>query len=332
MIDKNQVLELVCAKGYVVPSDLIRQFHVDTFIMGAVLSDLVHDKKLAVSSVKIGGSPVYYPLDQKEKLVELSRYLNEKDRQTFAILQEQKVLLDEQQTPLIRVSLRNIKDYAKPIEVTANGVTHLFWKWYLASEQEVHALLKEILIPLHAARAAPLPASVAPVVPQVSVAPIVAAPSSPPTPLDPVVAEKKKVKKILAKQEMPKQDPLQNAPLISEHFLGQQMLTKQLPLDDAFAQEVSQFFTKKGMRLTDFTILKKGEIDCLVEIPSPIGSILYFCKAKNKKKCSEGEVATAFVAAQLKKLPAMLLTPGELPKKVQQKIITEYPNMKVLVL
>lgn len=327
MIDKNQVFELVQAKGYVVPSDLIRQFHVDTFIMGAVLSDLVHDKKLLVSTVKIGGSPVYYPPEQKQKLVELSRYLNEKDRSTFALLQEQKVLLDEQQTPLIRVSLRNIKDYAKPIEVTANGITHLFWKWYLSSDEEVHALLKNLLIPLHAAKnVQSIPSVVAP------------APLSIPSPAVQVVSEphppsieKKKIKKVLPKQEPQKQEMPQEPHSVVPLIPQQQLLTKQLPADP-FAQQVAQFFTKKGMRLADFTLVKKGELDCLVEIPSPVGSILYFCKAKNKKKCSEGEVATAFVAAQLKKLPAMLLTPSELPKKVQQKVTAEYPNMKILQL
>ncbi len=330
MIDKNQVFELVQAKGYVVPSDLIRQFHVDTFIMGAVLSDLVHDKKLAVSTVKIGGSPVYYPPEQKQKLVELFRYLNEKDRGTFSLLQEQKVLLDEAQTPLLRVSLRTIKDYAKPIEVTANGVTHLFWKWYLATDEEVHGLLKNLLVPLHAVKSVqPIPPIISPPAPLVQA---VSEPIAPPL-------EKKKIKKSAPKQELQKpeaskQETLQE--LAPASFLPstqpQQLLSKQLPLDDPFAQDVAQFFAKKGMRLSDFTLLKKGEIDCLVEIPSPIGSILYFCKAKNKKKCSEGEVATAFVAAQLKKLPAMLLTPGELPKKVQQKVATEYPNMKILQL
>ncbi len=331
MIDKNQVLELVKAKGYVVPSDLIRQFHVDTFIMGAVLSDLVHDKKLAVSTVKIGGSPVYYPPEQKQKLVELSRCLNEKDRQTFTLLQEQKVLLDEQQTPLIRVSLRNIKDYAKPIEVTANGVTHLFWKWYLSSDEEVHGLLKNMLVPLHAAKIA-TPEPSFPVATHTPVLSAVVAPvaSSLSTPVgsEIISIEKKKIKKTVAKEVTKEQNEQPIPAALSE----QQLLSKQLPLGDTFAQDVAQFFQRKGIRLSDFTIVKKGEIDCLVEIPSPVGSILYFCKAKNKKKCAEGEVATTFVAAQLKKLPAMLLTSGELPKKVQQKIVTEYPNMKILQL
>ena len=108
MIDKEHVLEVVRMKGLVVPSDLIRDFRTDTFIIGAVLSDLVHEKKLNVTAVKIGGSPVYYPPEQKEKIQDLFRYLNEKDKTTYELLKQQKVLSDTEQTPIVRVSLRNI--------------------------------------------------------------------------------------------------------------------------------------------------------------------------------------------------------------------------------
>jgi len=55
------------------------------------------------------------------------------------------VVLDTEQSPLLRVSLRTIKDYAKPIEVTANGQTYLFWKWYLATEDIVNELVRKEL-------------------------------------------------------------------------------------------------------------------------------------------------------------------------------------------
>ncbi|MEK6920879.1 MAG: hypothetical protein AABX82_03270, partial [Nanoarchaeota archaeon] len=144
MIDKQQVLSVVRMKGLVVPADLVREFHADTFIMGAVLSDLVHDKTIGITTVKIGGSPVYYPVENKEKLVDLYKYLNEKDKSTYVLLRDTKILLDTEQSPLVRFSLRNIKDYAKPIEVTAAGETKLFWKWYLATEQEVQEGLRTL--------------------------------------------------------------------------------------------------------------------------------------------------------------------------------------------
>ena len=322
MIDKNQVLEVVRTKGYVVPSDLIREFRTDTFIMGAVLSDLVHDKKLGISSVKIGGSPAYYALEQKEKLQDLFKYLHEKDRGTFELLRQQKVVLDTEQSPLLRVSLRTIKDYAKPIEVTANGQTYLFWKWYLATEQEVNDGLRSHFSRLTAATlVSPAPPSVAssyqpPVAPLQSVVQM--------APLQ-VSAEQPASKKVPERRQkkVSQQQPLLVVPQEAPPAVF-------IPADDPFAQRVAAFFQAKNMELLQFSVVKKGEIDCIVAVPSPLGSVQYYCKAKNKKKCSEGEIATAFVAGQMKKLPSLLLAPGEFPKKLLFSIDKDYPNMKLV--
>ncbi len=319
MIDKNQVLDVVRTKGYVVPSDLIREFRTDTFVMGAVLSDLVHDKKLGITSVKIGGSPAYYAIEQKEKLQDLFKYLNEKDRGTFELLRAQKVVLDAEQSPLFRVSLRAIKDYAKPIEVTANGQTYLFWKWYLATEQEINDSLRSHFSRLSAA---------APVSP----APPVASSQQPVAPLQSVVQTAPL--QVSAEQPVSKKAPerrqkkvVQQQPLVVPQEAPPAVL---VPADDAFAQRVAVFFQTRNMQLLQFSVVKKGEIDCIVVVPSPLGSVQYYCKAKNKKKCSEGEIATAFVAGQMKKLPALLLAPGEFPKKLLLSIDKDYPNMKLV--
>lgn len=290
MINKEDVLQAVKLKGCVVPSDLSKQFTVDTFIMGAVLSDLVSEKKLFVSSVKMGGSPVYYAPEAREKLQELFKYLNEKDKQTYLLLQEKKVLADTMQTPLVRVSLRNIKDFSKPLEVTAQGTTQLFWKWYLAPDEEVNKRIHSFLVPEES------------------------------------IQKKQEIKQDIRpefksefKQEIPekkikKREQQQSMPVIP---------------DNVFIQSVSSFFSQKSITLSDIVIVKKGEIECIAHIPSSVGTIDYYCKAKNKKKCTEGEIASAFVAAQLKKLPALFLTTGEIPKKLK---ILDYPNMKILTM
>lgn len=287
MINKEEILLAVKAKGYVIPSDLSKQFTVDTFIMGAVLSDLVSEKKLLVSSVKIGGSPVYYAPEAKEKLQELFKYLNEKDKQTYTLLQEQKVLADTSQTPLVRVSLRNIKDFSKPLEVTAQGNTQLFWKWYLATDDEVNQKIHTVL-----------------------------SPKQEKTEEKPEATKeiKQELKPITLEKKTKKREQQQSLVAVS---------------DDSFIQQVSSFFSQKSITLSDILVVKKGEIECIVHVPSSIGTIDYYCKAKNKKKCTEGDIANAFIAAQLKKLPALFLAVSEIPKKLR---IQDYPNMKILTM
>ncbi len=301
MIDKEQVFSVVKMKGLVVPSDLVKDFHMDTLIMGAVLSDLVHDKKVGITSVKIGGSPVYYALENKEKLVDLAKYLHEKDKSTFQLLQEKKVLSDSMQQPLTRVSLRALKDYAKPIEVTSGNETKLFWKWYLATEQEVQDSLHTFFtqqVPLQQTQQFPLQPLQQP--------PLVNKPLQ------------KKQKRIQQKKEQPSQQ------------LSLPASTVVIPHGDSFAQQVAAFFAQKQAQLLRFSVVKKGEIDCVVDISTVFGSVRYFCKAKNKKRCTEGECATLFVTAQLEKLPALFVTTGVVSPNLLNRVQNIYPNMKII--
>jgi hypothetical protein len=332
MIDKDQVMQLVQMKGYVLPADLTRQFHADTFIMGAVLSDLVREKKLNISRVKIGRSPVYYTTQHRAKLQDLYKYLDEKDKRTYDLLKEKVVLQGSMQTSLLRVSLKNMKDFAKPIEVTVAGKTELFYKWYLASDQEVHRALTALL-------------TVVPVKEEKRV--IVEAPVVAPIVEKPVEKIVKKIEPVVQKIEKPiekkivepkidekKVETIKKSEVVVQHdqqqHLGTDLISRLMQHDDPFAQQIAIFFQKHTIQVVHFAHVKKGELDCVVKVPSAVGDITYFCKAKKKKKCSEGDLATAFVAAQMKKLPALFLTPGSFPKKVVQKLPTDYPNTKIL--
>ena len=50
--------------------------------------------------------------------------------------------------------------------------------------------------------------------------------------------------------------------------------------------------------------VRKSEIDLIIEIKSAMGNLTYFCKAKNKKSVNEGDLSSAYLQAQDKKLPA----------------------------
>ena len=307
MIQKEHVLEAVKMKDYVVPSDLIRQFNVNTFIIGAVLSDLVSDKKLIATTVKIGGSPAYYAPEKKENIQQLVKYLNEKDKTTFTLLQNKKVLADTDQTPLVRVSLRTIKDYAKPIEVTINNETKLFWKWYLATDQEVQDGIRVSLLSSPQKEV---------IVPQQTV-----------QPAQTVIHQS--LEKITPAASLPlKKQPRQRKLKEVTQEIPQQALAP-LPLD-AFVQTVQSLLQKKGIAVHSLSLVKKGEVEGVVSIPTAFGPVTYFCKAKQKKKCTETELGAAFIAGQLKKLPTLLLFSGDISKKMNDGIERDYPNLKLL--
>ncbi len=329
MIDKEEVFQTIKTKGYVIPSDLTRQFRLDTFMVGAVLSDLVREKRLLISRVKIGGSPVYYIPEQREKLQNLSSYLNEKDKGTYQFLKEELVLCDTEQTPLVRVSLRNIKDYAKPIEVTVAGQTQLFWKWYLATDAEVHATITALL---H--RKFPQPSEKKPEDEKIAL-------PSPSVEKQPSLLQEKQ-REFLQKKKPQKKQPAEKRivqkPALEEvqhHLSFEASVVSQQPVfesNDPFAHVVQDYFQTKQIQLVHFKTIKKGELECIVKVPSPLGAITYYCKAKKKKSCTEGDLATTFVAAQLRKLPALFLTTGQIPKKFSLQTVQDYPNLKIIQL
>ncbi len=93
---------------------------------------------------------------------------------------------------------------------------------------------------------------------------------------------------------------------------------------DNFLNNITTFLNQNNIEIIEKKILKNNkEIELLVNIPSTIGKITYYCKAKNKKKITDSDISSAFVQAQLKKLPALFLTTGQLTKKAQQILNNE---------
>ena len=145
MIDKDDVLSIVAEKGPVLPRDVVKEVGGDTFLVGAILSQLVDKKEIKLSHTKIGGSPVYYVAGQEEKIQELYKYLREKEKEAYDIIKTKKVLRDTTAQPAIRVALRNIRDFAKPLEVKIKGVKEIFWKWYLLENISAENYIREIV-------------------------------------------------------------------------------------------------------------------------------------------------------------------------------------------
>ena len=293
-VSKDKVLELVREKGPVIPIHLKKDLNTDTILIGALLSQLVEEGKVKVSSVKIGSSPTYYAPGTEEKLAGLVRYLNEKDRRVAEMLERQKVMKDSEQDPLVRVCLRNIKDYAKPLEVSVKGRKEIYWKWFLVPTKEAEEIIAKEVRP----KAKPAPV-------------VVLAPK----PAPPVQEEPKKhVKEKRERQARLKEDKKEHAqekPAASPDA-GQEK--------DAFFSRVRKYLEENKITILDYRIIRKTESDLTLLVPTQLGSQEYFCKAKNKKRISEGDLASAYLQGQGAKLPVIFLSPGEPSKKLKEKV------------
>ena len=106
----SKIVNFVNRNGPSLPVQISREINSNLLFAGAIMSELVRSKKLKISFLKVGGSPVYYVQGQETRLQDYYKYLNEKERKIYDILKEKKVLQDTKLEPWLRVAIRDIKE------------------------------------------------------------------------------------------------------------------------------------------------------------------------------------------------------------------------------
>jgi len=140
------------------PTEVAKALRKESYIASAMLSEMVQKGLLKISSLKVGSSPLYYDPAQPEQLMNYASYLNEKDKKTYALLKEKKVLRENALDPLSRVCVKNLKDFARPLEVSFANNKEIFWKWYMLSDADAEPVIRQMLANL----AQPQPVQTAP--------------------------------------------------------------------------------------------------------------------------------------------------------------------------
>jgi len=285
MPEKQQILNLVKAKSPIIPNQIKKELGGDTYLISAYLSELAQDGLVKISHTKIGSSPTYYASGQEFKLQDLKKYLNPKDQNTFDILRQKKILRDKTQEMLIRVGLRNIKDFAKPIEVKVQDGKEIFWRWYLTPIDEAEKLIKEHFSDK----------------------------KEPARKTEPKLAQREK--KIEPKKEAQNRET------------QTRIQEKRAPSSD-FMKEIYDYFDEKKIEMINEEIIRKNsDIEFEIAVPSAVGKVRYFCKAKSKKKCNDGDLSSAYLKGQMKKLPVIFITTGDITKKAREKLNDEFRGL-----
>ena len=145
-MQQDEILTFMKEHGPVIPATVARAMKTSILLASALLSTLVSQGAVCISSLKVGGgSPVYYLPEHRAGLQEYSTNLHEKEQRAYALLKQEAVLQDSKLDPLLRVSLQNMKDFAVPLKVTMAGNTELFWKWYILSNEEAGRVIRSLL-------------------------------------------------------------------------------------------------------------------------------------------------------------------------------------------
>jgi len=289
MNEEEQILAMADTKP-VLPMQVAKIIGKDSLVASAFLSSLVSKGKLVVSALKVGSSPLYLLPNKKNQLLNYLTYLNKKDQKTVNLLKEKKILRDSQVEPLTRVSLRNVRDFAVPLEVSNNSGKELFWKWFMVEDVEAESLIKGVVEPKLSAP------------PSMFQKPL-------PTPPKP-----KSTSKPPPRRPQPSISPPLPKPL--KHAKPKKVSTrKQTAID--FEKGLHEYFQKNKI-----SVLEKHKEGYTVEVDSPVGKLTYYCHPKPKKRISDADISNAYVQAQMHKLPALLITHGELTKKAEMLLRT----------
>lgn len=335
---RQKILTFIRMRGPSLPVHITKEINQNILMSSAILSELVSKGDLKISNVKVGGSPLYYLPGQEGKLLNFVDRLNPKDRKALELLKGQKILRDSRLEPLQRVSLRQIKDFAIPLKVQISNNIELFWKWYLVSGQEAESIVKAMLgnnIPKKdVAKQAE-----AKLVPQKRTEPRkLGLQSSPDKPLRRILTRPKirrlEPKKNETPKPEPKPKPIVKKPELKEVVEQEEISEPKQFIDrtgvDEFVKRIHRFFKKNRIDMLEQNIIRKGsEVDFIVTIPSTVGSLTYYCKAKSKKRNNDTDLASALVQGQMKKLPVLYLMAGELTKRAKEMVHKEFKGMTI---
>jgi hypothetical protein len=302
----DKVNQLVRLRGPLIPSEIYKEIGTNILVASAILSELTSKKAVKLSNLKVGGTPVYYVSGQEEKLQNYSDKLQQKEKEAYEQIKEKKILNDRKLDPAIRVAIRQIKDFAKGVEVNNNGETHLFWKWYLTPDEEAEDSIKKQIGDISQPKP-PKPQELHQTKP---VEPVV---NKQPRSINPVAQTFLKSEQSISVEEKPQQILAKQEPTPEP----KKKIVQPKPSSD-FVKSIDSFFTTHNIEVDSEITSKRTERELVVFLPSSVGKIKHYCLAKSKKKCTDADLSSALMQGHIRKLPVLFLIVGELSKKAQE--------------
>ena len=328
----DQILLYIKANGPVVPTRIAKVIKSEILIASAHLSDLATQGKVKVSNLKIGGSPLYYLQGQEDQLLNFVQgNTNPKDYAVLEVLMEKKVLRESTLDLLSKVALRELKDFAIPLHVRTKDSAELFWKYYLLSSEQTNELIGTILMSEEPQKVAEAGIVKEEPILEVQTEPVFE---------KKVVGESKIKEKSIIKEiekqkdsyrkkgekiekqveksiKTEKQETLEKKPVLKKI----EPVMKSSAIEDVFLIEIERYCKEMDIKVEQRDIVRKNkEINLIISIPSVVGRVSFFCKAKSKNKCDEKDLSSAYMEAQIKKLPLLFIYTNNFTKKSQEML------------
>lgn len=140
MPTKEKILEILRLKGPSLPVRIAREINTDGLFASAFLSELISNKKVKISNMRVGNSPLYFLPGQEDQLENFSEHIKGREREAFDLLKEKSFLKDDEQHPAIRVALRSIRDFAIPFR---DSEENIIWRFFKVSQEDFGRVVEE---------------------------------------------------------------------------------------------------------------------------------------------------------------------------------------------
>jgi hypothetical protein len=297
---KQKIIKLLDERGPSLPIHITKVSGLNLMFTSAILSELLNEKKVKTSYLRIGSSSLYLLPGQEPKLEGFSDNLNGFEKEAFLKLKENKFLEEDKQDPAIRVALKSIKDFAIPVK----REDKVYWKYFLLSNKELENLLDKGTQEIRK------------VTSQV---------------WQDIEKEKDKeetkgrINKIASEIEGTQKELEKSKEEVLEKVLSQQNPANSMRLkkkkDTKFSLEIKEKLRQKGAIIEEEIYLGRKEVLAKIFIENKEHILLAF----DKKKISDSDLLKLMKKTQLK-LPLYILAKGEIPKKMKD-LIELYKNL-----
>lgn len=284
---KEKIMSFMKLKGPSLPVHIAKEVGLNTLFTSAFLSELISDKRIKISKMKVGGSPLYFLPGQEFRLENFANFLNNKEKEAFNLLKEKKFLKDSKQEPAIRVALREIRDFAIPFK--KNDL--IYWRFLTVPESEFMEK-EEITVPPTAIKK--------------SISILTTEETSEQS--EPI--SKEKTLDIFEKKKEFK-------PKEKKKSLKKQSKKSSKKQEETFFNKIKETLNRKSIEIIDIIGISNSEI--ILKVKEEKEYILF---ALNKKKINEKDIIKAHKKAKEYELEFKIFFLGDVPKKIEDFIIS----------
>lgn len=321
---RQKILDILKQRGPSLPIHVAKGSGISMIFAGAFLSELISEKYVKTSYMRVGGSPLYLLPGQEPMLENFYQHLGGKEKDAFIFLKEKKILEDERLDPAYRVALRSIKDFAQQMIVKqrldGQEREFIFWRYFLFSEDEAKKAIEDILEPKKKTDEKDLRKEVreerAGEIGKHEEEQILEKESG--------VKEARAAKRKKPSVKTPVQDilPISHEELlpVQREIFGGGIAAPSEPVVEKtpFALNISGFLEKNSIRVIEEKGFSKKDYEALVELETAVGNIRFLAIGRDKKLVSESDLTAALQKAQALRLPALFIAPGKLNKKAHE--------------